>query len=142
MRRRDDGQAALLLVGFFLLAVLLVGVVVDASAAYLRRQALDNLADGAALAGADAVGSRHVYAHGLGVRAQIDAAVAREQAAAYLHATGAAARYPGLTWNVHTDTERVVVRVAAPLDLPIPVPGVGATARVSASGAAFVAVGR
>ena len=57
-RTKDDGQTSLLIVGFFLVAVLLVVVVVDASAAYLRRQELDALADGAALAAADAVGRR------------------------------------------------------------------------------------
>jgi hypothetical protein len=31
-------------------------------------------------------------------------------------------RYPGLSHTVETDAERVVVRVAAPLDLPLPFP--------------------
>ncbi len=142
MRPRDaqDGQAALLLVGFFVVALLLVAVVVDASAAFLRRQGLDNVADGAALAGADGVEGREVYEGGLGEQARIDPAVAREHVAAYLRSTGAAARYPGLRWSVSADAERVVVRVAAPLDLPIPVPGVPSMPVVSATGASFVVV--
>lgn len=138
--RRDSGQAALLLVGFFVVALLVVGVVVDASAAYLRRQGLDNLADGAALAGADGVQGRQVYEGGLGQRARIDPAVARTYVAAYLRASSAAARYPGLRWSVGADAERVVVRLAAPLDLPIPVPGVDRMPLVSATGASYVLV--
>jgi hypothetical protein len=144
VRRRDgepeSGQAALLLVGFFVVALLLVAVVVDASAAYLRRQGLDNVADGAALAGADGVQGREVYEGGLGERARIDPAAARQHVAAYLRATGAAARYPGLRWSVTADAERVVVRVAAPLDLPIPVPGVDRMPIVAATGASYVLV--
>ncbi|MFP5252814.1 MAG: pilus assembly protein TadG-related protein [Actinomycetes bacterium] len=138
--RREAGQAALLLVGFFVVALLLAAVVVDASAAYLRRQGLDNVADGAALAGADGVQGREVYVGGLGERAQIDPAVAREHVAAYLRSTDAAARYPGLRWAVAADAERVVVRVAAPLDLPIPVPGVDRLPMISATGASYVVV--
>lgn len=138
--RREAGQAALLLVGFFVVALLLAAVVVDASAAYLRRQGLDNVADGAALAGADGVQGREVYVGGLGERAQIDPAVAREHVAAYLRSTDAAARYPGLRWSVAADAERVVVRVAAPLDLPIPVPGVDRLPMISATGASYVVV--
>lgn len=138
--RREAGQAAVLLVGFFVVALLLVAVVVDASAAYLRRQGLDNVADGAALAGADGVQGREVYEGGLGVRARIDPAVAREHVATYLHSTGASARYPGLRWSVSATAGRVVVRVAAPLDLPIPVPGVERLPMISATGASYVVV--
>lgn len=136
----EGGQAALLLVGFFVVALLVVAVVVDASAAFLRRQGLDNVADGAALAGADGVQGRDVYEGGLGERAWIDPAVARQHVAAYFRSTGAAARYPGLRWSVAADAERVVVRVAAPLDLPIPVPGVDRMPLVSATGASYVVV--
>ena len=71
-RTAEEGQTTLLLVGFFLVAVLLVVVVVDASAAYLRRQQLDALADGAALAAADAIAAERIYLGGLGERAGID----------------------------------------------------------------------
>ncbi len=55
-RKRDErGQTSLLIMGFFVILSLLVGVVVDASAAYLRRQWFISLADGAALAAADGV---------------------------------------------------------------------------------------
>ncbi len=123
MRRDERGQATVLIVGLATVAALTVGVVVDASAANLRRQGLDSLADGAALAAADGIQGDQVYEGGLGERARIDPAVARRYVADYLRATGAGSRYPGLACVVRTAQERVVVRVSAPLDLPIAPPG-------------------
>lgn len=142
MTRRcgEHGQAAVMLVGFAVVAVLLVAVVVDASAAYLRRQGLDNVADGAALAAADGLQGEQVYEGGLGARARIDPDAARRYVADHLRATGAAARYPGLRWSVTTTADRVVVRVAAPLDLPLGLPGVGPRTVVSATAASYVLV--
>ena len=117
----ERGTASIMIVGFAVVAIMMVGVVVDASAAYLRRSGLDSLADGAALAAADGVQGRQVYEGGLGERAEIDAEAARAYVAGYLRATGAARRYPGLVCRVETGTDRVVVhlsRTARPADHP------------------------
>ncbi|WP_447643347.1 pilus assembly protein TadG-related protein [Nocardioides zeae] len=54
-RKSDQhGQTTLMIVGFAGVLFMLLAVVVDASAAYLQRQGLATIADGAALAGADA----------------------------------------------------------------------------------------
>lgn len=134
------GTASLMIVGFAVVAIMMIGVVVDASAAYLRRSGLDSLADGAALAAADGIQGRQVYEGGLGERAQIDPEVARAYVADYLRATGAARRYPGLTYAVDAGTDRVVVHVAAPLDLPITPPGWERRPVVSGTAASFVVV--
>lgn len=139
-RRSQDGQAAVMIIGFAVVALLMVAVAVDASAAYLRRQGLDNLADGAALAAADGVQGRQVYEGGLGERARIDPEVARGYVADYLRATEATGRYPGLRWSVDAAADRVVVHVAAPLDLPLALPGLASGATVSATAASYVAV--
>jgi len=115
-------------------------VVVDASAAYLRRQGLDSLADGAALAAADGVQGEQVYVGGLGERAEIDPVVAHAYVDAYLRDSGAARRYPGLTYDVDAGTDRVVVHVAAPLDLPITPPGWDRRPVISGTAASFVVV--
>ncbi|HEY9563226.1 MAG TPA: pilus assembly protein TadG-related protein, partial [Nocardioides sp.] len=47
-RGQEAGQVTVLIVGFALILLMAVGVVVDTSAAYLNRQSLDTLADGAA----------------------------------------------------------------------------------------------
>ncbi len=140
-RRREAGQATLLILGFFLIAVLLVGVVVDASAAYLRRQALNGLADGAALAAADGVQGEQVYTSGLGETAQIDPVAARAYVTTYLTQTQARARFPGLVYRVLPAGDSVTVYLSAPLDLPIPPPGWSGAAWVDGVATAAVPVG-
>jgi len=139
-RRDEDGQTALLIVGFFLVALLLVVVVVDASAAYLRRQQLDAVADGAALAAADGVQGEQVYTGGLGERAQIDPEVARSYVAEYLDRIGAFRRYPGLDYRITTTVDAVEVTVTTPLELPFVPPGWLDEASVTGRAAAFVQV--
>ncbi len=140
--RDERGQTSLLIVGFAIVAVLMVAVVVDASAAYLRRSGLDSLADGAALAAAQGVEGRQVYEGGLGRRAELDPDQARRDAAAYLSAVGAARRYPGISYDVEAGPDRVVVHVAATLDLPITPPGWDRRPVISATSASFVLVSR
>jgi type II secretory pathway component PulM len=141
-RRRDArGQAGLMITGLFLVAVLLVVVVVDASAAYLRRQRLDSLADGAALAAVDGLQGEAVYTRGLGERAEIDPLAARAYSAAYLRALGAHQHYPGLQLQVVTSLDSVQVRITTPLDLPLVPPGWDDGARVTGRAAAYVTVG-
>jgi hypothetical protein len=140
-RRRDGrGQTAVLIIGLAIVAMMMVAVVVDASAAYLRRSGLDSLADGAALAAADGVEGRQVYEGGLGERAEIDPEAARRFVTDYLVATRAARRYPGLSYRVETSTDRVVVHLASPLDLPISPPGWETRPEISGTAAAFVVV--
>ena len=72
-----------LIIGFAVVVALLVAVVVDASAAYLRRQGLNSAADAAALAATDGVQGEQVYTQGLGKRAEIDPVAARRYVAEY-----------------------------------------------------------
>jgi Flp pilus assembly protein TadG len=62
--RRDDGTITVMTVGFLLFLSLLVVVVVNSSAAFLQRQQLDNVADGAALAAADGLSQDTFYRTG------------------------------------------------------------------------------
>jgi hypothetical protein len=141
VRTRDEqGQTALLIIGFFLVAVLLVVVVVDASAAYLRRQELDALADGAALAAADGIQGSQVYEQGLGDRAAIDPELARSYVADYLDRLGARRDYPGLSPEVTVRGESVEVVMRAPLELPLVPPGWTSDTAVTGRASAFVAV--
>lgn len=137
-RRGEDGQTALLIVGFAVVVILLVAVVVNASAAYLQRQALDNLADGAALAAADGVQGAQVYDGGLGERAVVDPDAARRYVADYLAVTGADVR--GLRYDVAAAGDGIRVRLSAPLALPLGVPGVPTTVRISSTASSVVTV--
>ena len=136
----ERGQVSVLIVGFAAILVLLVGVVVDASAAFLQRQAMESLADGAALAAADGVQGEQVYTSGLGSMAYIDPVVAQRYVDAYLASTGATARFPGLRWSVEPSGDSVTVHLSAPLDLPFAPPGWVQTANVDGVASAVVPV--
>lgn len=138
--RSERGQVSVLVVGFFVIALLLVAVAVDASAAYLRRQGLANLADAAALAAADGVKAEQVYAGHLDEPAPIDPAAARRYAAAYLAQVRAAKKYTGLTFEVGVSGRAVTVTVHARVDLPIAPPDWEDQPTVSAESAAYVLV--
>jgi hypothetical protein len=139
-RHSERGSVTPLIIGLAAVLVLLVAVVVDASAAFLRRQQLDSLADAAALAATDGVQGGAVYTHGLGERAAIDPAAARRFVVAYLASSGARHRFPGLVLEVRTSADTVLVRVSAPLRLPLHVGGVGTTTTVTGTAAAEVRV--
>lgn len=138
-KRPEPGQVSVLIVGFAIILILAVGVVVDSSAAYLQRQSLGNLADGAALAGADEVRGDPLYTGGLDERVPIDPGIAAQAVRAFLRRVDAYADHPGLRFEVRVRDRSVVVLVSAPLDLPITVGGITETT-VSASGSAAVIV--
>jgi hypothetical protein len=145
-RRRDDsGTAMLLIIAFGVVLLMMAAMVTDASAAYLQRQGLDTLADGAALTGADAGASgADVYRDGLGAEVHLDPGLARAAVLEYLRRVHADRRYPGLTAQVEVDAATQTVRVAvhAPIRLPLHLPGAPSQATVGAAGAASVGVDR
>jgi len=136
LQRDEQGQTTLLVVGFFVVALLLVVVVVDASAAYLQRQRLDALADGAALAATQAVEGEQVYTDGLGERATLDPAEARRHVGAYLRRLG----HRDLRFRVRTTTDSVAVQVSQLLDLPLVPPGWNGRTTVTGRAASYVDV--
>ncbi len=142
-RRRDErGQATVMIIGFAVVLVMAVVLVVDSSAAYLQRQGLDTIADGAALRGADlGATGEETYTHGVPEnRLAVTAAAARVAVRAYLVDIGAYQCYPGLTYAVSVDAtaSSVTVRVHAPLDLPLTIPGSPSRPVVGAVGSAVV----
>lgn len=138
MTRDERGTVAVLVIGFFLVALLMVAVVVDASAAYLRRQGLSGLADAAALAAADGVQAERAYSGRLDDPGSIDLSVARNHVLAYLESVGAHSEYDGLRVEVGTNGQAVTVRLSTPLDLPIAPPDWEQAPVVTAEAAAFV----
>ena len=140
--REERGSTIPVIIGFALLLVILIAVVVDATAAYLRRQSLDSLADGAALQGAD-LGARGLEAYtseltGDRLRETRDAAA--QAVSSYLREVGAYGRYPGLRARVSVDpgSRAVEVVLSATVDLPLGVPGLVRRAQVTSHGSASV----
>jgi len=141
--RDQAGTVSLLIIGLAVVLLMTAAVVTDASAAYLQRQGLDTLADGAALTAADAGASgAEAYGDGLGADLRLDEATARAAVVGYLQGVGAYRRFPGLTVHVAVDptARRVVVIVRAPMHLPLHVPGSPERAVVGARSAATVGV--
>ena len=139
-RRGDHGQVTVMIVGFFLVLGLLTAVVVDASAAYLRNQSLNSLADGAALAAVDGIAGEQVYRGDLDERAEIDPQLAQRYVDEYLTDVGAFEEYPNLDWSVELRDERAVVEVSAPLRLPLTPPGWDDSTVVTGEASAVVPV--
>ena len=139
-RRDERGQTSVIIIGFAVVVLLVVVVVVDAGAAYLKRQGLDSLADGAALYGADAAAEgRDVYRGGLDDGdLRLSADVARAAVRDYLRQSGAHDAHPGLRVSVAIRDERVVVEIAAPVDLPLALPGGPQSPLVRSTGSAVV----
>lgn len=139
-RYDERGQVTPLILAFTAVVVLLVAVVVDASVAYLERQRLDALADGAALRGADlGAQGREAYDAGLAAGDLVISRVEAERAVhAYLRSVGAHRAHPGLRVRVRVTGNRVVVELAAPVDLPLDVPGAPLRPTVRSTGAAVV----
>ncbi|WP_244242385.1 pilus assembly protein TadG-related protein [Nocardioides seonyuensis] len=131
-----------LIIGFATILLMAIVVVIDASAAYLQRQGLDSLADGAALYGAD-LGADGIYEHGVGAeRLMPEEEAVRAAVADYLVRTRAQQRYPGIDVSVvvHEADRSVTVALEAPLDLPLQIPGSPAQPIVAASSTASVTV--
>ena len=140
-RRDESGQTTVLIIGLAAVLLMMAAVVTDVSAAYLQRQGLDTLADGAALSAADAgAAGDDAYRGGLSGHLQLDAATARAAVMSYLRRVHAFSRYPGLTAQVQLDAtaRRVTVQVRAPIRLPLHVPGSPQRASIGAVSAASV----
>ena len=124
MRTRDDrGSVTVMTIGFLMVIGLLLAVVVNASAAYLQRQELANLTDGAALAAADGLDEAAFYANR---RIELDPGASRDLVGAYL------AGRDGDAVDVAVEDDTVSVRLERVVDLPFTPPGWPDRTRVSA----------
>lgn len=140
MGRDERGSSLPLVITFVAIVLVLIGVVVDASAAYLGHQQVDSLADGAALRGADlAAQGTTSYAGGLGSGPlSLSQPEAEAAVLAYLRDVGALRSHPGLHASVSVAADRIVVVLTAPVELPLHVPGAPLRAVVRSVGSAEV----
>jgi hypothetical protein len=95
-QRDEEGQVAVLIIGFVAISLLILTVVMAASAVYIERKKLLSVADGAALAAADTFTLADVETgEGAPVPRLSDGAV-HGAVQRYLAETGAAGRFSGL----------------------------------------------
>jgi Flp pilus assembly protein TadG len=111
---RERGTVTVMTIGFLLLLGLLTVVVVNSSSAFLERQRLNNLADGAALTAADSLDEAGFYTDR---RIVLDPEKARQLVSSYL--SGEEVRVA----DVSTDGETVSVHLERDLDLALTPPG-------------------
>lgn len=126
MLRRDEGSVLLLAVGAVLLALAVVVALTDTSSLYMRRSALAQVADEAALAGATEADVDRLYAEGVGEVLPLAAGAACATAAAHLHRAESTMLRDIALEACAVDGARLqlVVSAARP-DLLSPLPAVG-----------------
>jgi len=128
MTGRERGQITVLTIGFLVVLGLLTALVVDASAMFLQRRELLNLADRAALTAADGLSRERLYREGVSSDVPIDPAEARRLAAAVLP--------PDTSLQLRADASGVSVRLEREVDLPLTPPGWASEATIVAESAA------
>jgi uncharacterized membrane protein len=125
--RREEGTVTIMTIGFLLLLGLLTVVVVDSSAAFLERQRLNNLADGAALAAADGLHEPGFYQDR---RVVLDPAEAHRLARVYLAGEGVDAI------DVSAQGDTVSIHLERSIDLALAPPGWTPRSRIVADATA------
>ena len=119
MRRDDEGQLLLLVLGYALIAIVLVAAVVDLSVAYLHRRALAAAADGAALAAANQPDLAALYS-GAADRLPLSERGTLRAVDQYAEDAQLARRFDDFEIvDVQTDGDSVTVTLAARVRLPL-----------------------
>lgn len=120
----ESGQITLMTIGFFAVVGLLAVVVVNASDAFLERQRLNGLADGAVVAASDALDLDAFYSAGVTV-IDPDAASARVAE----HVAGS----PDVrVVEVRLEGDTVTVRLERDISLPLAPPGLASATTIVA----------
>lgn len=133
----DRGTVLMLVLGFGVLLVLMVGVVVDVSTVVLAKRAVAGAADGAAVSAAQSLDVEQLYREGPGAALPLRLDEARDRVDTY--ARQAAEQQPGLVLTVRLEGRTAVVTATRSLRLPFPVPGSTGSVRVEAVGRARAA---
>jgi Flp pilus assembly protein TadG len=107
------------MIGFLVLAAMLVVVVVNLSRVFLQDRSLTAAADGAALAAVQAADESAIYGGALGESLPLDSSAVDEQVRDYVAAAGLTERFDGFTVvETRVDGASVGVVLAANVDLP------------------------
>ena len=120
--RPDRGQISLLILGFTIIALMLIIGAVDVTAVQLARSRLFDAADGAALDAADALDNGSAYEAGLKLAVPITAGSVRQSAREYLLVEP---RPHGISsWVLadgtgSPDGQTAVIRLRGTVDVPI-----------------------
>lgn len=86
-KRRDaeQGQMAMMILGFGLVILMLITVVIGASQVFVYQRAIHSAADGAALAGTNGIDTSAIYTGGVGDEVILDPVAVRGAVRAYVN---------------------------------------------------------
>ena len=120
-RKSDEGSVLLLILGLVVVAALFVTVVIDVSTLYLQRRSLMAGADGAALAGAQAIDKSTIYREGLPVGGPLplDSSATAAAVRTYIENSGLRQEFSNLQVDVATEGTTVTVSLSARVQLPV-----------------------
>lgn len=118
----------ILIIGCALIAVLAVGVVVNASNAFLQRRSLASWADGAVLAAAQSVDHQLVYGEGVSETLPLSTEAANEAVLAYVARNDVEERFDDFRVT-HVGIDPATGRVTVQLSASIPLVLIGEAAR-------------
>ena len=115
----ERGSVLVLGVGLIVTCALAVALLTDVSSALLQRHRVQALADGAALAAAQAIDLTEYYAEGASDSTRLDPSRVGRVARDHLSRASAGEEIDGLVVNrIWSDGSQVLVALSAPLDLP------------------------
>jgi Flp pilus assembly protein TadG len=115
----DSGSVLVLMIGFLVLAAMLVVVVVHLSRVFLHDRALSAAADGAALAAVQAVDESAIYGGAFGQSLPLDSSAVDQRVEDYVVASGLTSRFDDFAViETRVESGRVVVVLRATVDLP------------------------
>jgi hypothetical protein len=120
--RPESGQITLLIIGFTIIALMLIVGAVDVTAVQLARGRLFDAADGAALDASDALDNGSAYQRGLGTTVPISDGSVRQSAIGYL---AVQPRPRGISsWVLapgtgSPDGQTAVIRLTGTVEIPI-----------------------
>lgn len=118
----EDGQMIVMIIGYVLLALLVVTVVIGISSVYLEHKRLLSLADGASLAAADSYTLGEVGGEGGSPSAVLGSARVRNVAADFIARSPSSARFENLAVTARTgspDGSTAVVILSAEVHPPV-----------------------
>lgn len=124
-----------LAIGLFVVVVSMCTLGADVSSLWVTRHGLDSVADGAALAAAQAIDADSIYRHGLTNPVQLSSTLAKKKVNAYVASAKVTSRFAGFKIRAVTVSKsRVHVELQCAADLPFGylVPGGGGVVMASA----------
>lgn len=129
----ESGQITLFILGFCVILLTALAGVSAASSVYVTRRALSSVADGAAIAAADAVRESDILGGAAAQDRRIDGAGAQDAAARAIDQSGAPSTLTDFAWSAQLgDGDReAVITASAVADVPLVTSLFGRGVRVS-----------